>query len=133
MRSMLRIAIFGAIAVLAVDTVGSIISANSGFPFIAIRYACFVIFAVVGMAAGRACQRYVDAAAASCIVGLVDATLGMYISWEVGPGRSLGNANAALLATASGIDIVEAILIGLVAYAVSRAINRPVGTSQTRG
>jgi hypothetical protein len=134
MQAITRIIIFGAIAILAVDTVGSVVFADTGFPYIVFRYASFAIFAVVGVAAGRVAGRYLDVIAASGIVGLVDATLGMYISWEIGPGRMIGGSFPIMwLGVASGIVLLEALLIGLFANAVLTAINRLVGASRPKG
>ena len=89
----------GVLLVLAVDTIAALICARN--PRLAYRNlwpAQFVLYVIIGFAAGVAVldPRYVGAIGA--LTALVEATLGWAITWRIGPGRIEG-------ATTSGIVV----------------------------
>lgn len=75
----------GIAAVLVFDTIASFASARVGFPYVYASVGSFLIYAAVGYAAFRLSGVGASVGAA-VIVELVDATLGWWVSWQIGPG-----------------------------------------------
>ena len=84
--------IFGIVAVLALDTIGSLLSQRLRFSYTRLSPISFLIWAI---AAGISTPVLLSDPAKSIglgwlsgfIVGLVDSTLGWWISWKLGAGR----------------------------------------------
>jgi hypothetical protein len=82
----------GIIAVLALDTIGSILSKQMNFRYASLSPISFMLWGLAGAAASRAGPADGVATAlvgglAGLVVGLVDSTLGWWISWQLGAGR----------------------------------------------
>lgn len=75
----------GVVAVLAFDTAASFASAGLGFPYAYASAGSALIYAIVGYFTFRR-WGLLRAVGAALLVGLVDATLGWFISWQIGPG-----------------------------------------------
>jgi hypothetical protein len=81
-----RIVVFGLIAVVAFDALAAVASRRLSFWYPYATIGSWLIYATVGLLAGRAAS--VRAAAATgAALGFVEATLGWAISWLIGPGR----------------------------------------------
>ena len=76
----------GAGAVLAYDTLGSFASKRMGFAYRRLAKGSYVIYAVVGFCAALV-GAFWSGVQSAAVVGLVDATAGWFISWQIGPGR----------------------------------------------
>ena len=79
----------GILSVLLVDTLGSLAARHFGFRYSSL----FVISWALRLATGFFAARYGDIKAsffAGGAVALIDATVGWYISWRIGPGRPEG-------------------------------------------
>jgi hypothetical protein len=92
MSSQAVVLLGGISAVLALDTLGSLASRRRGFSYGRLAPVSYVIWALTGAAAARVNAAavgspFVAGAMAGGLVGLVDATLGWWISWRLGPGR----------------------------------------------
>jgi len=83
---------FGVIAVLTLDTVGSILSVRRGFPYKKLTFISFHIWVAAAMLASRGAGSDLPKAIgvgllAGFVVGLTDSTIGWWISWRLGAGR----------------------------------------------
>jgi hypothetical protein len=85
-NSLLRILVVASIAVLGLDTLGSLASKAFGFPFSSLAWGSLIIYAAAGFFAARG-GGLRTAALGGGGVALVDTTLGWAISWALGPGR----------------------------------------------
>ena len=78
--------LFGSLAVVAFDAVGSLASRSLGFKYKSLIFGSWLLYAAVGFFVGRHSE-LLSCAIAGGFVGLVDATFGWAISWWIGPGR----------------------------------------------
>ena len=78
--------VYGAAAVLALDTAGSLAAQAAGFDYALLTPVSIVLYAAVGAYVGTT-ELVSRAAIAGAVVGVIDATLGWAISWAIGPGR----------------------------------------------
>ena len=86
MRSYPRIVMLGLLAIVTFDVLASVASRALNFWYPYATVGSWLIYATVGLLAGRATS--VSAAAvAGAAVGFVEATLGWGVSWLIGPGR----------------------------------------------
>jgi hypothetical protein len=86
MQPIIIVLAVGVIAVLLLDTIGSFASRRFGFNYGSLR----VISWVLRIGTGFFAARYGSISLSALVGGLVafiDATLGWYISWIIGPGR----------------------------------------------
>ena len=92
-----RIALIGAAAVVAFDTLASFAARSAGIPYVWASLGSLFLYAAVGYLAARtSLNRQVRAAAlAGLAVGLTDATVGWFVSWVIGPGRVAGGMTVA--------------------------------------
>jgi hypothetical protein len=110
--------VLGSVVVLLFDTIGSLVSKHFRFPYARLASGSHMIWTGVGaFAAFSALDALVARAAiAGWVVGLVDATLGWWISWQIGPGRPLAQLPRPLtrsrLATISILVSVRAAIFG---------------------
>ena len=121
MKHFFLIILIGAFAVLVFDTIGSLASRNFGFPYYWLTVGSFLIYAGVGLAASKY-NGLMYAPLAAGIVGLIDSTLGWYISWVIGPGRPEIEMDLMQIFTAIIFVTVLASLFGFVGEFVSRWI-----------
>jgi hypothetical protein len=78
--------LYGAVAVLALDTIGAFASRTLGFEYAMLAPISFVLYTAIGAYVGVA-ERVSRAAMVGAVVGVIDATLGWAISWVLGPGQ----------------------------------------------
>jgi hypothetical protein len=78
--------LYGAAAVLALDTVGALASRGLGFDYARLTPISILLYAVAGAYVGAA-DRVSRATAVGAILGAIDATIGWAIAWVIGPGR----------------------------------------------
>jgi hypothetical protein len=104
MSRTVRGTVYGAAAVLALDTLGSIASRLAGFDYAMLAPVSFLIYAATGAFVALAAP-IGPAIMAGTAVGFVEATLGWAIAYAIGPGRpgpderitALGFVNTVLL------------------------------------
>lgn len=121
-----RIALIGMLAVLVFDTLASLASRSLGFPYAKAAIGSFVIYAAVGFAAGRVAP-IATAAGIAAVVGLVEATAGWWLSWQIGPGRISSGALSATMAIRTIIIVMlTAGFIGAIAGVLARAYGAAV-------
>ena len=112
MSPYLKVLLLGCGAVLAFDALASLASVAFGFPYVYAGVGSFLIYLLVGAAA----VRYVSvrrSALTGALVGLVDATLGWAISWQIGA------AGVRVVPLAPARMVWTAILVSMLAAAVS--------------
>lgn len=110
----------GALGVLTLDTIGALASRRFGFRYAVLAPASFLIYGLVGYVAGRYGRSELVGAVAGSLVGLVDATLGWWIAWRIGPGRlPEDDATATSLIRAAGTTVLVATLLGVVGAAIA--------------
>lgn len=90
MNAWLRVALIGAISVLAFDTLLSLASTALGFSYANGSFGSWLIYGAVGFFAARATGQIRHSAAAAALVGATDASLGWWISSLLGPGKLPG-------------------------------------------
>ncbi|MES2304575.1 MAG: hypothetical protein V4558_03670 [Gemmatimonadota bacterium] len=83
-----RIVVIGIVIVLLYELAASLGSGPLGIPYYRAIYGTWLIYAGVALVAGRAMNSVGSAALAAGVVGLVEATVGWWISWQIGPGRT---------------------------------------------
>jgi hypothetical protein len=106
MSRTLRGTVYGAAAVLALETLGSVAARLAGFDHATLAPLSFLIYAATGAFVALAAP-FGSAVMAGAAVGFVDATLGWAIAYAIGPGRpgpderitALGFMNTVLFVT----------------------------------
>ena len=111
----------GGAAVLAFDAAASLASRRFGFAYTSAAAGSWVIYAVVGFLAGRSAGLAV-AAPAGAAMGFVDATLGWYVSWQIGPGRVAGGLTVSRWVTAAVTVTLLAAAIGALGGLAARLL-----------
>ena len=112
--------VIGACGAVALDTVGALAARRLGFRYALLVPGSFLIYGVVGYAAGRYARSDLAGAVAGSLVGLVDATLGWWVAWRIGPGRPLDtDSSPAKLIRAGGTTVFVATLLGVAGAAIA--------------
>jgi hypothetical protein len=86
MPAIVLVLIVGALAVLVLDTIGSIASRQFGFRYGSLAIVSWILWLGTGFFAAWYGRLSLSLLAGG-IVAFIDATLGWYISWLTGPGR----------------------------------------------
>ena len=116
---------FGVLAVLAFDTAASFASVSFGFPYGYAAVGSVLIYATVGYLVFRR-RGFFSAVGAALLVEVVDATLGWYISWQIGPGAlPAGQATTAVIATSIIFVLIFAAVCAAIGSAIARAVHGP--------
>ena len=116
---------YGVLAVLAFDTTASFASVNFGFSYGYAIVGSVLIYAMVGYFVFRH-RGFFSAIAAALLVEVVDATLGWYISWQIGPGAlPAGQATIAVIATIIALAFFLAVVCAGIGSAIARAVHGP--------
>jgi len=119
-----RVVVVAAIAVVALDTLGSLAARAFGFGYGSLAWGSFIIYAVAGFCAARS-STLRTAAQAGGAVALVDATLGWAIAWALGPGRpTAGYIGIGPLLGTVGLAWLIGIALGLMGGLVARFFTR---------
>ncbi len=90
MKKPINIILLASLFVMVLDTLGSLISRISGFPYPCLAPISFLIYAIAGFLVARRSSLWMSLLA-GVIIGFVDATIGWTISWIIGPGRLTGS------------------------------------------
>jgi hypothetical protein len=120
-----KIVSLGAVAVLVFDTVASLASKGLGFPYGYASIGSVLIYAMVGYFVYRR-WGLIRAVGAAVLVELVDATLGWFISWQIGPGAlPIDQVSTPIIATTLVFVFIFAVLCALIGSAIARALHGP--------
>lgn len=115
----------GVLAVLAFDTAASFASVSFGFPYEYAAVGSVLIYATVGYLVFRR-RGFFSAVGAALLVEVVDATLGWYISWQIGPGAlPAEQATTAVIATTIVFVLIFAAVCAVIGSAIARAVHGP--------
>jgi hypothetical protein len=126
MSRSVRGALYGVVAVLVLDTLGSLASRALGFDYGSLSFVSTLIYAAVGAYVGLGAPLS-RAATAAAVVGLVEATIGWAISWAIGPGRPEPGdpSSAASIAFAVVFVTLLAAGVGTIGGWLARRSRRP--------
>ena len=128
MTALGRVFLGTAAAVLALDTIGAVAAAKTGFPYGSLAVVSYVIYAASGFFSMRY-GGFPAAAAGGAFAGLVDATAGWAIAWAIGPGRPPdGYTGMAPILFAVTVVVIIGSILGLAGGLVAR-LTRKVRTS----
>lgn len=123
-----RMALYGVIGVLGFDTLASFASRSFGFPYGYATVGSCLIYAILGIVVGRMAT-VATAAGTAFLVGVGEATVGWWISWQIGPGRPpVGKLTiGSVVLTILFVSVMSA-SIGAAAGALGRAVARRAGS-----
>ena len=113
----------GCVAVILVDTIGSLISRTTGFPYGYFAIVSCAIYIAIGIIDGYA-RSARSAVISAFAVSLVDATIGWWVSWQLGPGRLTATSTARIyIVILTGMLVVSFdTLLAFGAGAISHAV-----------
>lgn len=115
----------GVLAVLAFDTVASFGSVSFNFPYEYAIVGSVLIYGAVGYFSFRHAGLS-SAVGAALLVEVVDATLGWYISWEIGPGAlPAEQTTAAVIVATICFVFIFAAVCAVIGSAVARVAHGP--------
>lgn len=115
----------GAVTVLVFDAVASLASKGLGFPYGYASIGSVLIYATVGYFAFRR-WGLIRAVGAAVLVELVDATLGLFIAWQIGPGAlPIDQVSTPVIATILVFILIFGVLCALVGSAIARVLHGP--------
>lgn len=120
----LRILVIGAAGVILFDAIGSVASIVFTFPYPYASIGSFFIYAGVGFFIGRR-EPILMAFMGAALMGVVDATIGWYVSWQIGAGalpegQLTPSVYAGTLAFVAGVAAVS----GLAGAGVGKLVPR---------
>jgi hypothetical protein len=117
----MKIVVSGAIAIVVFDVLASLASRSLGFPYAYATVGSWMIYAVVGYALGRIAPVTIATLGVGA-VAFIEATLGWWLSWMIGPGRLKSGTMSAtmLLSTLVGVIAIAAV-IGAAAGAIGHS------------
>ena len=113
----------GCVAVLLIDAIGSLISRATGFPYGYFAFVSLALYIAIGIINGY--TRSIRAAAVCAfVVSFVDATIGWWISWQLGAARLPAGGTTAMFVIALTATLVIGFetLVGFGAGAITHAI-----------
>ena len=122
MKDTVQIILIGVAAVILYDVVGSLASLSLGFNYQWLVFGSLVIYSVVGYFSGKR-KNAAFGFLAGALMGLVDSTLGWYISWIIGPGKSEIEMDATMILGTIAIVTILAALFGLIGGFAARTAN----------
>ena len=109
MRKVIPILLIGSLIIILFDTFASLISVTFQINYLLSIFGSILIYALVGFFSAKR-SNLLWAGIASGIVGLVDSTLGWYISWIIGAGRPEIEVNlTSIIATIIFVVIVSSL------------------------
>ena len=115
----------GVMAILFFDTGASFASKALGFPYGDAFIGSVLIYAMVGYFSYRQ-QGVARAVGAAVLVELVDATLGWFISWQIGPGAlPADQVSIPIIAITLVFVFIFAVLCALIGSAIARVLHGP--------
>jgi len=112
------------LAVLILDTLGSLAARHWGFAYGSLSAISFLLYFCAGVGAGRLAGVWAGGLAGG-VTALIDATLGWAISSGVGANRRAGLARLTIVVVALGM-MATGWVLGLVGGAIGKAVHRSV-------
>ena len=120
----------GAACVLALDTFGSLAARRGKIRYTALAPVSLLLWGLTGALAAASvplsfANRVLVGAVAAGMVGLVDVTVGWWIAWQLGPGRTPAErATARRLIQVGGVVAMRATLYGAIGAVVGALLGR---------
>jgi hypothetical protein len=115
----------GVLAVLTFDTAASLASLYFGFSYGSAAVGSVLIYTFIGYRVFRH-GGLLAAVVAALLVELVDATLGWYISWQIGPGAiPRDQVTVSAIATTVALVHIFAAVCALFGSGIARALHGP--------
>jgi len=112
------------LAVLILDTLGSLAARHWGFAYGSLSAISFLLYFCAGVGAGRLAGVWAGGLAGG-VTALIDATLGWAISSGVGANRRAGLTPLTIVVVALGV-VFTGCMLGLVGGAIGKAVHRSV-------
>lgn len=122
MKRIIPVVLIGSLIVILFDTLASFASINFQIHYGIFSIGSCLIDAGVGFFAAKR-NGLAWAVLAAGIVGLVDSTLGWYISWIIGPGRPEVEINFLIILMTIVFVTIEASIFGLIGGFLGRLKN----------
>ena len=119
MDSTISLVLIGAAAVLSYDALASVLSKSSGIRYKNFTAGSFAIYTTVGILAAK---WGVNAAPAGAATGLIDSTLGWYVSAKIGPGKLVRPLTIRVAAEIIGLLTLTAVIFASFGYFASTAL-----------
>ena len=118
-----KIVTIGIVVVLAFDTIASFASISLNFPYEYASVGSGLIYCTIGYLVFRCCG-LARSIGAALLVELVDATLGWFISWQIGPGALPSEqATIPIIAVTIVTVLVFAIICAFVGAIIARMLH----------
>ena len=112
------------LAVLILDTLGSLAARHWGFAYGSLSAISFLLYFCAGVGAGRLAGVWAGGLAGG-VTALIDATLGWAISCEVGATRGAGLTPLTFVVVALGV-VFTGWVLGLLGGGIGKAVHRSV-------
>jgi len=119
MPQSLNVALLGSVVIVVYDIVASLLSRRFGWEYFLFSIGSAIIYTAVGYLASKGGPFY-SAVLAATLVGLIDVTLGWYISWVIGPGRIESGFDANVFIQSAGFVMAFSATFGGIGGAISR-------------
>ena len=118
MKSVIRIALIGAIAVLVLDTVASLLALWLHADYGWFSLASFGLYVIFGYLAAKR-SRWFMGPVVAMFMAVVESTLGWAISWQIGPGKPTEELGVVVIVVTIALVAVAAGFFGLIGGALS--------------
>jgi hypothetical protein len=82
-----RIVLLGGLAIICFDALAAVASQRFGFAYSKASIGSDIIYACIGFLATEGTASITRGILAAAMVGVLDATIGWWVSWLIGPGR----------------------------------------------
>lgn len=119
MKQLISVVLSGALAVILFDTLASFISRKFQISYGLFSIGSFFIYICVGFF-GAKYGDLMRAVIIAGIIGVIDSTIGWYISWIIGPGQTNIELTVVNIASIIIFVTITALLFGLVGALFSR-------------
>ncbi len=118
MKEAIKIALFGAIVLLVFDTVTSFLSLVTTISYGWFSIGSSVLYVLFGYLVARR-SKWFFGGIVGALLGLVDSTLGLAISWNIGPGKPDVEMNLVLIVVTGIFVTIFAAVHGLIGGAAT--------------
>lgn len=108
-----KIALLGMSVIVVYDVLASVISLQTGLPYESFSFGSLLLYAVFGLLAFRT-SNLLGSLLVGASMGFVEATLGWYLSWIIGPGRPSVPFSPSEIIFAIVFVTITAAVIGLI-------------------
>lgn len=118
MTRAIKIALIGAVAVLLLDTVASILAVSFNLAYGWFSIGSFLLYLVFGYWTGRTSKWFVGGLV-GVFMSIVESTFGWAISWYIGPGELTSEINPLVVGITIAFVMIVGAILGLAGGALS--------------